>query len=57
MSRVKVYLEIRRTRRAMGRAVQMGGVSALEEVHVQCSDERVNWGDQVHLKPLLLQSL
>ena len=42
---------------ATGQAVQMAGASALEELAAQCSEERVNWGDQMHLKALLLQSL
>ena len=60
MSQFKVCLEIRRfwrTRRLIGRAVQMVGASVLQELRVQCSEERVNWGDQLHLKALLLQSL
>ena len=59
MSQVKVCLEIQRfrsTRRVMGRAVWMAGASALEEAHALCSEEQVNWGKQVHLKALLLQS-
>ena len=59
MSQVKVCLEnrrYRRSRRAMGRAVWMAGASALEEPRAQCLEEKVTWGDQVHLKALLLQS-
>ena len=59
MSQVKVCLEIRRfwrKRRAMGRAVHRAGANVLEEPLAQCSEEQVNWGDQVHLKALVLQS-